>query len=417
MKKTRKIVVVGAGPAGICAALSAAGEGASVDLYDHNEKIGKKLFITGKGRCNLTNARPIEDFFEQIPGNANFLYSALYTFSNDALMALVEQAGCPLKTERGGRVFPKSDKSSDILKAFGRLLKEAGVHIHLHSHVKAPSIQNGVCTGIILKDGTVKPYDAVVMATGGLSYSPTGSDGSGLKAVEAAGQKLVATAPSLTGLKTHEKWPADISGLSLKNVGLTVTNNGKKVYSDLGELLMTHTGISGPLALTASAYLRSPFKDAKAVIDLKPGLSPEKLDERLLKDLTKNANKDFRNSLSELLPSGLIPVIIALSGIDADKKSNIITKEERKQLGSLLKHVTLRIAGPAGIEGAIVTRGGVDVKGIDPGTMESKTIPNLYLAGEMIDVDAVTGGYNIQIACSTGWLAGLSAGGNDENSH
>lgn len=408
----KKIAVIGAGPAGMCAAIVAAQNGAHVDLYDHNEKTGKKLFITGKGRCNLTNAAPIEDFFDHIPTNKNFLYSALYTFTNDMLIDMIEAAGCPTKTERGGRVFPVSDKSSDVIKAFNRLLAQYGVKTILGRHVSGLSLekQDGedVCAGIVVGKQTL-PYDAVILASGGMSYPATGSDGSGYQLAKQAGHKIEPPEASLVGMTTQENWTTDLSGLTLKNIGLTLLKKGRVIFKEQGECLMTHTGISGPVVLSASAYVRPPYQDYEVRIDLKPALTPEKLDQRVQRDFLKYANKDFSNALSDLLPKKLIPVIISASGIPEHQKVNGITREQRRKLVDVLKNLPLTVAGLPGLKGAIVTRGGINVREIDPGSMASRLVKHLYFAGEVIDVDALTGGYNIQIAASTGYLAGSSA--------
>lgn len=378
-----------------------------MDLYEKNEKIGKKLFITGKGRCNVTNETPIENFFDHVPTNPRFLYSALYSFSNEALKNEIESAGTALKTERGGRVFPVSDKSSDILKAFNRLLKDEGVNVLLNKKVTALTTSGDVCMGIIC-GGKEKKYDAVVLCCGGFTYPSTGSDGSGYELARPY-HNIVAPEPALVGLTTRERWPGKISGLSLKNVAVTLFRENKKIFEDFGECLFTHNGISGPVILSASSFMRAPFKGYRLEIDLKPALDPGTLDKRILKDFSENLNKDFSNSLSKLLPKNLIPVVVEQSGIGASTKVNAITRAQRERLGYVLKHLPLTISGTAPKEGAIVTRGGVDVREIEPDTMASKNLKNLYFAGEMIDVDALTGGYNIQIACSTGFLAGVYA--------
>lgn len=404
----KKIAVIGGGPAGIFAAYSASNLDAQVDLYDHNEKIGKKLFITGKGRCNVTNASDIEDYFSKIPRNNKFLYSALYTFDNTALMSLLEENGCNLKVERGNRVFPASDKSSDIIKTFLNLLKKNKVNIYLNKNLDDLIINNNVCEGIIIDNQKIY-YDDVILCAGGISYPQTGSDGSVFKILKKYGHTITDLDAALVGLKTNESWPREVTGLTLKNVSIKLYNGSKLIFTDLGECLFTHSGISGPIVLSASSYIEKPYNDYKIIIDLKPGLSEEKLDLRILKDFQANINKNFQNSLGELLPKNLIPVIIELSGISPQQKVNSITKEERSNLVHCIKNLEFTIKEPNSIEGAIVTRGGVNTKEINPQNMESKIIKNLYFAGEMIDVNALTGGYNIQIACSTGFLAGSSA--------
>lgn len=403
----KKIAVIGGGPAGIFAAASAADQGYKVDLYDHNEKIGKKLFITGKGRCNVTNASPIENFFDKIPRNKNFLYSALYTFTNDMLMEEIERKGCKLKIERGNRVFPESDKSSDIIKVFLQILKEKHVNILLNKHISDLIVNNNVCEGIII-NGKKYFYDDVIICSGGVSYKSTGSDGSLFNILKKYGHNIIPTEAVLVGLKTKEAWPKKIAGLTLKNVGLKLYQGDKLIFKEQGECLITHSGISGPIVLSASSYIQKPYKDYRILLDLKPGLNAEKLDQRILRDFNKNLNKDFQNSLNELLPKNLIPIIIDETGIPKELKVNSITKEQRQKLVQVLKNLPLEIIDKGSIEGAIVTRGGVDTKEINPNSMESKIIKNLFFAGEVIDVDALTGGFNIQIACSTGYLAGSS---------
>ena len=408
-----KVAVIGAGPAGMCAAVAAAQNGWEVDLYDHNEKTGKKLFITGKGRCNLTNDRPIEDFFDQIVTNSKFMYASLYSFSNDQLKDMIEAAGCGLKTERGGRVFPRSDKSSDVLKAFNRLLSQNHVHVMLGTHIAGLVLdRDRKVTGIRLGTGEIRDYDAVILATGGVSYRSTGSDGSGLRIAEKAGHTVTELKPSLIGLDTKETWPGTLAGLTLKNVKLTLYRHagGKrtKLYSELGEMLFSHTGITGPLVLSASARIKGSPTQYEADIDLKPGLTPEKLEARLLRDFSAAQNKELVNALSGLLPSSLVPVVIEQAGLSPKQRVNSVTKEERREMVQTLKALPVHVAALGDINAAIITSGGIPVREIDPGTMRSKLVPGLSFAGEMIDVDAVTGGYNIQIACSTGWLAGSS---------
>ncbi len=410
------IAVIGGGPAGILAAYAASLSGTQVDLYDHNEKLGKKLFITGKGRCNVTNAVEIEQFFDHIVRNNKFLYSSLYTLTNLDLMDLIENEGCKLVTERGNRVFPKSNKSSDIIKAFTKLITKENIHIYLKSHVDKLIIKENTCKGIQV-NGIKKDYNAVILCSGGVSYPSTGSDGSGYKIAALAGHHIIKPQPALVGIKTQEDFPKLISGLTLKNVVLKLFRNNQLIFEDLGECLFTHSGISGPIVLSASSFISKPYSEYKIFIDLKPALTTDKLDERIKRDFNKNLNKDFQNSLSELLPKNLIPIIIDYSKIDPKKKVNSITKEERLRLGELLKNFPLSVKDLQPIDSAIVTRGGIDVKEINPNTLESKVVQNLFFAGEVIDVDALTGGYNIQIACSTGYLAGLNASEKDANSN
>lgn len=406
------VAVVGAGPAGMCAALAASQNGWDVTLYDHNEKTGKKLFITGKGRCNLTNDRPMEDFFDQIVTNKKFLYSALYAFTNDQLKDMIETAGTPLKVERGGRVFPCSDKSSDILKAFNRLLAEKKVNVVLNEHVKGLVIQDGRVTGVRLADGDVKDYDAVILATGGVSYRSTGSDGSGLQIAKRAGHPITPLRAALIGVKSREAWPGTLSGLSLKNVELSLYDGTKKkerrIYHERGELLFTHDGLSGPLVLSASSLIKGNPEDYRMTIDLKPALTDEKLDARILRDFMASPAKTLAGAMEGLLPKRLIPVVIKQAGLSDSMRAGNVTKEERRKLVQTLKNLEVHIRALGDINSAIITSGGVSVKEIDPGTMQSKLVKGLSFAGEMVDVDAFTGGFNVQIACSTGMLAGSS---------
>lgn len=413
-----RLIVIGGGPAGMTAALAAAGQpGVEVHLYDGNEKLGKKLFLTGKGRCNLTNACDLQDFLQAVVTNPRFMYSALYTFTNDDLMALIEENGCPLVVERGDRVFPASHKSSDILKAFSRALKKAGVKVHLHTKITDIVTADGTVKEIVTEAGEHISCRAVVLATGGRSYTSTGSTGWGYRMAGKLGHNIIPQRPSLVGVHTEEDWPRSLQGLSLRNVSLTLYRGEKKIRSELGEMLFTHFGVSGPLVLSASAYMSGATADYRLVVDLKPGLTREKLAARLQRDFADNLNRQLKNSLHELLPSKIIPVVIKYADIDPEKVINQITKEERERLVTALKALVMYPAQLEDMERAVVTAGGVSVKEIDPGTMASKLIQGLYFAGEIIDVDALTGGYNIQIATSTGWLAGLSGGECIANSH
>ncbi len=374
-------------------------------------KLGKKLYITGKGRCNLTNACLWDDFFDNVMHNSRFMYSAFSAFDNYNLMDLVEAAGCPLKTERGNRVFPTSDKSSDVIKALERALREAGVEVRRHAAVDSVETHqiDGVTTvtGITLKDGTQMGCDKVIMATGGLTYTSTGSDGYGMAMAQKMGHHIAACRPSLVGLRTVEKWPQELQGLSLRNVALTLKKKGKKVAAEQGEMLFTHFGVSGPMVLTHSARLDDAPGDYELSIDLKPGMTEEQVQNRLRRDFELYCNKQLINALGDLMPAKLIPVFVALSKIPPDKRINQISKVERRTLEILLKDLPLHVADYYSMNSAIITAGGVDVGEINPKTMESKRIDGLFFAGEMIDVDALTGGFNIQIAASTGWLAGM----------
>lgn len=401
-----KVIVIGGGPAGMMAAIKAS-EKHQVILVDGNEKLGKKLFITGKGRCNVTNAKDISDFFDYIPTNPQFLYSSLYTFTNDDTINFFENLGVKLKVERGDRVFPNSNKSSDIIAAMKSKLSKQKVKIILNNKVKKIHSKDKNIECIQLEDNTKINGDYFILCTGGASYPQTGSTGAGFNFAKKLGHTIKDIKPSLVPLEMKEDWIKELQGLSLKNIELNIVNEkNKTVYKKLGEMLFTHFGISGPIVLSASSLLNK--DNFKAVINLKPALTEEQLDNRLQKDFSKYCNKDFKNSLNDLLPKKLIGKIIELSGINPDKKVNSITKKERKHLGYILQNLTFNIKGKRPLSEAIVTSGGVDVLEIDPSTMKSKKINNLYFAGEVIDVDGFTGGFNIQIALSTGYLAGMS---------
>lgn len=454
----RKVIVVGGGAAGMMAALAAADQGCRVCLIEKNEKLGKKLFITGKGRCNVTNAADMETLFANVRSNGKFLYSAFTDYDNRAVMDFLEKAGCPLKTERGERVFPVSDHSSDVIAAFQRELKKRKVEILLNTAVKeliwegpeeaaspedGPPVDDagscteragennlpgkrhaksreteksgtkgkaqtaqGKITGVRLADGRTLSADGCIVCTGGISYPSTGSTGDGYGFARKAGHQVTETRPSLVPFNIEEKWCSRLMGLSLKNVSLRMNSGGREVYEGFGEMLFTHFGVSGPLVLSASSF----YGQSKAMlyIDLKPALDLEQLDRRLLRDLEANKGKQFKNAWGGLFPASLIPVMVELSGIHPDKKVNEVTREERRRFAALIKKLPLTVTGVRGFEEAIITRGGVSVKEINPSTMESKKVKGLYFAGEVLDVDALTGGYNLQIAWSTGHLAGSS---------
>ncbi|HEY5537644.1 MAG TPA: NAD(P)/FAD-dependent oxidoreductase [Acetobacterium sp.] len=405
-----KIAIIGGGPSGMMAAVAAGNNGHTIDLYESNEKLGKKLYITGKGRCNLTNACDIGDYFENIVHNHSFLYSALYSFTNESLMALMEENGVPLKVERGERVFPVTDKSNDVIKGFKSAINQKKCRFLLNEKIVDLVVEENSLKGIVLENGESRLYDAVILATGGKSYPSTGSDGNFFDVLEGVGHRINYPTPALVPMNTKEDWPRQLQGLALKNVTLTlVKKNPKgdvKVKSLMGEMLFTHFGVSGPLVLSLSSYISASPKTYSLILDLKPGLTMEQMENRIQRDFEKYNNKDFINALGDLLPSKMIPIMVELSGIDPILKVNQITKIQRKKLIECFKHLEISIAGLRDFTEAIITSGGVDVKEVDPGTMESKKIKNLYFAGEMLDVDALTGGFNIQIAASTGWLAG-----------
>lgn len=408
----KKVIVIGGGAAGMMAALAAAKQGSRVILFEKNEKLGRKLFITGKGRCNLTNAADMEALLDSVLTNSKFLYSAFYSFDNQSVMTFFEEAGCPVKVERGERVFPVSDHSSDVIAALERELKRRKVEIRLKQRVKGIEAQEGKITGIALADGNKENADAVILATGGLSYPLTGSTGDGYAMAKRLGHMIKETYPALVPLVIKESWCGELQGLSLKNVQVTLSQNGKKpFFSGFGEMLFTHFGVSGPLILSASSYYagRKNKAETKLHLDLKPALTKEQLDKRLLRDFEENKNKQFKNSLGGLFPAKLIPVMVKLSGIDENKKVNEITKEERHQLAELTKNLELTVTGTRDYAEAIITGGGIHVREVNPSTMESKLVQGLFFAGEILDLDALTGGFNLQIAWSSGWLAGTSA--------
>ena len=403
----RRVLVIGGGPAGMMAAYEAARMGAKVALFEKNDCLGKKLAITGKGRCNVTNACDVEDLLKNVPQNPSFLYSAFYTFPNDRVMAFFEDLGVPLKVERGGRVFPVSDRAADVVGAMRRALEEAKVKT-VHAAVKRVLLKDGRVVGVLAADGKKYAADAVIVATGGLSYPQTGSTGDGYRFAKDAGHTVTELRPSLVPLVTKEHF--DLTGLSLKNTAIRAYRDKKCVYEDFGEMLFTHYGVSGPMILSASSHLREEG-EVRLSIDLKPALSPKELDKRILRDFEKVSRRHFSHALDDLLPKKMIPVMIKRSGIHPEKETNSVTREERARLVSLFKDFTLTVTGRRPIAEAIITSGGVHVKEIDPGTMESKLCKGLYFAGEVIDCDAYTGGFNLQIAFSTGYLAGKDAGG------
>lgn len=392
------------------AALGAAEAGHRVTILEQNEKLGKKIYITGKGRCNLTNACDTEEIFTHVPRNAKFLYSAIYTYDNFRVMDFFEANGMPVKTERGNRVFPVSDHSSDVISTLQKALEKAGVEVLLHTKVTEILSKDGKIAGVRLKNGEKRTADAIILATGGKSYSSTGSTGDGFVFAEQLGHKIEEPVPSLVPMTVLEDYCMQMQGLSLRNVQVTIREGGKVIFEEFGEMLFTHFGVSGPLMLSASSVVNDRLrkKNLSLNIDLKPALSEEQLDARILRDFEENKNRQFKNSVKGLLPAKMIPVVISLSGIDPEKKINGITKQERKKLVECIKAFPLTLTGLRGFNEAIITRGGVSVKQVDPSTMESKLVKGLYFAGEILDVDAYTGGFNLQIAWSTGYLAGSS---------
>ena len=406
----KTVAVIGAGAAGLLAAGFAAARGHHVIVLEKGRRPGQKLLITGKGRCNVTNQCDTDTFMANVPGNGRFLYSAYSQFTADDIMAFFGSAGVPLKVERGNRVFPVSDRASDIVHALVRHAESAGADIRCHQEVEEILVQEGCVTGIRLASGRMLACDAVIVATGGVSYPVTGSTGDGYRFAEASGHRVVPAMPSLVPLETEEDWVAEASGLTLKNISIRMDNaKGKKVYSEFGDLLLTHFGVSGPVILSASRHLLADdFQGYRLHIDLKPALSAEVLDKRLQRDFQEAPNKAFKNILSGLLPSGLIPVMVRESGISPEKPVHQITKAERAALCARLKDLVLHIRGARPVAEAIVTAGGVSVKDVDPSTMQSKRVSGLFFAGEVLDVDAYTGGFNLTIAFATGHLAGIS---------
>ena len=396
------------------AAYAAAESGHAVTLLEQNEKLGKKLFITGKGRCNLTNASDMEQLFANVVSNRKFLYSAFYSYDNEQVISFFESHGMPTKTERGNRVFPMSDHSSDVIEALSTALRGQHVEVLLHTKVKRLLLEKRDeekrVTGVELADHTKMHADAVIVATGGISYPSTGATGDGYRMAEESGHKMVSPTPALVPMELKEPWVRDLQGLSLRNVRMSVTRGKKKLYEDFGEMLFTHFGVSGPLVLSASGCIPAKAFDQELsmTIDLKPALDVEQLDHRILREFDEMKNKQFKNSLGHLLPAKMIPVMIALSGIDPDTKVNEISREQRQNLLHLFKNMPLTITGLRDFKEAIITKGGVSVKDINPSTMESKLVQGLYFCGEVLDLDALTGGYNLQIAWSTGHLAGIS---------
>lgn len=411
-----KVLIIGGGAAGMMAAAFAAKNGNRVEVFEKNEKLGKKLFITGKGRCNITNAADLEDFFSAVTSNPKFLYSAFYSFTNEQVISFFEELGVKTKVERGGRVFPVSDHSSDVIQALKNEMERLGVKINLNAEVKELITEKNstieTVNGIRLVSGKKISGDAVIVATGGISYPSTGSTGDGYRFARRCGHKVSELSPSLVPMEVKEWYAGELMGLSLRNIEIRITDGKKKLYQEFGEMLFTHYGVTGPVILSASSVVGKKLKDTELTlhIDLKPALTEEQLDKRVLREFETNHNRQFKNAVDSLFPSKLRPVIVELSGIPEEKKVHEITKEERLRFVRLIKDFTMTLTGLRGYNEAIITKGGVSVKEIDPGTMESKLVKGLYFAGEVLDLDAVTGGYNLQIAWSTGYLAGMNAG-------
>lgn len=403
-----KVLIAGGGAAGMYAGIAAAENGHEVHIYEKNDRLGKKLFITGKGRCNITNACDMDGLFDAVVSNSKFLYSSFYGCTNHDVIGFFERIGVRTKIERGDRVFPASDRSSDVIRGLERELERLGARIHLRAAVKHVAAEDGHFKEIVLEDGTKVPGDACIVATGGLSYQSTGSDGDGFRFARSLAHTVSECMPSLVPMECREEWIRELQGLSLRNVSASIHDGKKKLYEDFGEMLFTHYGVSGPLMLTASSYVGKKLKDRELQleIDLKPALSMEQLDQRVRRDFEENLNRQFKNAVGRLFPAKLIPVMIRLSGIDPDKKVNVIAKEERLRFVSLIKHLPVTLTGLRDYREAVITKGGVRTKEIDPGTMESKLVKGLYFAGEVLDLDALTGGFNLQIAWSTGYAAG-----------
>lgn len=408
-----KVIVIGGGAAGMMAAVWAARNGQEVTLLEQNEKLGKKLYITGKGRCNITNDCETEDLLNNVVRNNKFLYSAFYAFDSRKVMEFFREEGLAIKTERGGRVFPQSDHSSDVIRTLQKVLQQERVKVQLHAKVTDILVvgsERRSVSGVQLFDGAELKADNVIIATGGSSYVSTGSAGDGYRFAESLGHTVSELRPALVPFETAEKWVKDLQGLSLKNVTVSIRKGKKLLFEELGEMLFTHFGVSGPLLISASSIVNDYMEDMPLTmeIDLKPALTEEQLDKRVLRDFEENQNRQFKNALSKLFPAKLIPVIISLSGIDAEEKVNTISREKRMGFVRLMKHFPLTLQKFRGFNEAIITRGGVSIREVNPSTMESKLISGLYFAGEVLDLDALTGGFNLQIAWSTGYLAGDS---------
>lgn len=404
-----EVIVIGGGAAGMMAALAASGAGARVTLLERNEKLGRKVYITGKGRCNVTNDCTRDEFLREVPRNPRFLYSALNAFPPQQMMALLEENGCPVVVQRGRRVFPQTEKASDVTRTLERILLRQGVRIRYHSRVQSLRTEAGQVRGVVLESGEELDAARVIVATGGLSYPGTGSTGDGYRLAREAGHTIVPQRPSLTALETVESWPGKLQGLSLKNVTLTLKSGKRTLYAELGEMLFTHFGVSGPLVLEMSCHLPETVEGVQFFIDLKPGLDPQQLDARLVREMEAQSRRQLRNVMGALLPGRLAEIFPEICRVDGERVCGQVTREERERIGRTMKALPLTVRALRPIEEAIVTRGGVSVREVTPGTMESRLVSGLYFAGEVLDVDAHTGGYNLQIAFSTGFLAGQSA--------
>lgn len=409
--KMSKIIVIGGGAAGMMAAIAAAQNGNQTEIFEKNEKLGKKLFITGKGRCNITNACDMETLMEHVTGNARFLYSAFYKFNNYDMLDFLDRLGLSTKIERGNRVFPMSDKSYDVIDALKKELNRLRVKVHLNTPVKAVIAEHDK-RAVCLSDDRVIEGDRIVIATGGISYQSTGSTGDGYRFGRELGHQVTELSQGLVPFNVKEAWVKELQGLSLKNIRISIRNEKKELYSDFGEMLFTHFGVSGPVIISASSHVTNEIKKGplKLVTDLKPALSREQLDARILREFEANKNKQVKNMIGNLLPSKMVPVMLSIMGISPDKKIHEISREERGHMVSCFKNFTMTLESFRDYNEAIITRGGISVKQINPSTMESKIVPGIYFAGEVLDVDALTGGFNLQIAWSTGYLAGLNAG-------
>ena len=405
-----RVIVVGGGPAGMFAAIAAAERGHEVVLLEKNEKLGKKLYITGKGRCNITNAGDMDTLFANVMTNPKFLYSAFYDYDNQRVIDFFEENGLATKVERGNRVFPVSDHSSDVIATLQRVLKRTGVMVQLHAEVRQILTGEGAVRGVKLADGSVLEAERVILATGGFSYQTTGSTGDGYRFARELGHTVTQITPSLVPFYVKETCAARMQGLALKNVQVRIRDGKKLLYDEFGEMLFTHFGVSGPLILSASAAIKPGRveKELAMEIDLKPALTEEQLDARLLREFEEAKNKQFKNAVVHLFPAKMIPVMLEAGAIDPEKKVNEITREERMGFVHLIKAFPLTLCGVRDFNEAIITRGGVSVKEVNPSTMESKLVPGLYFCGELLDLDAMTGGFNLQIAWSTGHLAGES---------